>query len=61
MHFQSDCFCSVATYDIIFCCRPVCYKTLILRKFTENTHSPAACIIHTKFDQACDVIFMVSK
>ena len=28
MHFQFDCLCSVATYDIIFCCRPVYYKTL---------------------------------
>ena len=31
MHFQFDYLCSVATYDIIFCCRPVYYKTLILR------------------------------
>ena len=30
MHFQFDYFCSVATYDIMFCCRPVYYKTLIL-------------------------------
>ena len=26
MHFQFDYFCSVATYDIIFWCRPVYYK-----------------------------------
>ena len=29
MHFLFDYLCSVATYDIIFCCRPVYYKTLI--------------------------------
>ena len=27
MHFQFDYLCSVATYDIIFYCRPVYYKT----------------------------------
>ena len=30
MHVQFDYFCSVATYDIIFWCRPVYHKTLIL-------------------------------
>ena len=30
MHFPFDYFCSVATYDIIFWCRPVYYKTFIL-------------------------------
>ena len=30
MHFQFDYFCSVATYDITFWCRPVYYKALIL-------------------------------
>ena len=27
----------------------------------HREYSPAARILHTKFDQACDVIFMVSK
>ena len=27
----------------------------------HKEYSPAARILHTKFDQACDVIFMVSK
>ena len=30
MHFEFAYFCSVAIYDIIFWCRPVYYKTLIL-------------------------------
>ena len=49
MHFQFDYFCRVATNDEIFCCHPLYYKTT------------AARILHTKFDKACDVIFMVSK
>ena len=32
MHFQFDYFCSVATYDITFWCRPVYYKTLYSMK-----------------------------
>ena len=27
----------------------------------QREYSPAARILHTKFDKACDVIFMVSK
>ena len=27
----------------------------------HREYSPAARILHTKFDQACDVIFMVPK
>ena len=30
MHFEFAYFCSAATYDIIFWCHPVYYKTLIL-------------------------------
>ena len=53
MHFQFDYFCRVATYDIIYCCRPVYTYSLkqpdlyyfeaikmtsqALSKLTENT------------------------
>ena len=57
MHFQFDYFCSVATYDIIFCGRPL-YN--IKHLFYENDHKNDR-ILHTKFDWPCDVIFMVSN
>ena len=31
------------------------------RSIVHREFSPAARILHTKFDWACDVIFMVSK
>ena len=52
MHCQFDYFCSVGTYDIFFFTRLV---------KVHREYSPAAHILHTKFDKVCDVIFMVTK
>ena len=71
MHFQFDYFCSVTTYDNFLVSSGILENTYSMKQpdlyyfetmqmtslvKVHREYSPTARILHTQFDQACDVI-----
>ena len=48
-------------YEDQMCVKIFHFKSVYIRQPVHTEYSPAARILHTKFDQACDDIFMLSK